>query len=105
MRDLTGRVAVVTGAASGIGLAIAEALIGEGMKVMLSDVDEARLSAQETRLAGAGATVASSVVDVGDPHQVEALAATVINRFGGRPPRVQQRRHRPTGLDLGTSTG
>jgi NAD(P)-dependent dehydrogenase (short-subunit alcohol dehydrogenase family) len=83
MQDLVARVAVVSGAASGIGLAVAEALAVAGMKVMLSDIDEGRLADEEARLAASGATVASMVTDVGDPEQVDALAAAVIDRFGG----------------------
>ncbi len=74
---------MVTGAASGIGLGITEALVAQGMKVMLADVDEARLAREEQRLAASGATVASSVVDVGDAAQVDALAAAVLARFDG----------------------
>jgi NAD(P)-dependent dehydrogenase (short-subunit alcohol dehydrogenase family) len=82
VRNLLERVAVVTGAASGIGLGIAEAMVGAGMKVMLVDIDEERLGRERARLAVAGAEVAAAVVDVGDPAQVEALADTVISRFG-----------------------
>jgi NAD(P)-dependent dehydrogenase (short-subunit alcohol dehydrogenase family) len=83
VQTLKDRVAVVTGAASGIGLGIAEAFAAEGMKVMLADVDGTRLGREERRLAASGAEVASSVVDVGDSAQVDALAAAVLARFGG----------------------
>jgi NAD(P)-dependent dehydrogenase (short-subunit alcohol dehydrogenase family) len=82
METLNDRVAVVTGAASGIGLGIAEAFVAEGMKVMLADVDAAGLAREEGRLAAAGATVASSVVDVGDALEVDGLADAVLSRFG-----------------------
>jgi NAD(P)-dependent dehydrogenase (short-subunit alcohol dehydrogenase family) len=82
MRELSGKVAVVTGAAGGIGLGIAEAFLERGMQVMLADVDEERLSREEGRLAAVGAAVAAAVVDVADPGQVDALAATVLSRFG-----------------------
>jgi NAD(P)-dependent dehydrogenase (short-subunit alcohol dehydrogenase family) len=83
VQTLKDRVAVVTGAASGIGLGIAEAFVAQGMMVMLADVDEPRLAREEQRLAASGATVAASVVDVGDSSQVDALAAAVLARFGG----------------------
>jgi NAD(P)-dependent dehydrogenase (short-subunit alcohol dehydrogenase family) len=82
VRDLSGKVAVVTGAAGGIGLGIAEAFVDHGMRVMLSDVDEPRLSREAERLERAGATVASAVADVADPGQVDALAARAVDRFG-----------------------
>jgi NAD(P)-dependent dehydrogenase (short-subunit alcohol dehydrogenase family) len=82
MRELRDKVAVVTGAAGGIGLGIAEACVGAGMKVMLADLDGARLEAQRARLAGDGADVGSMVVDVGDPAQVESLADAADVRFG-----------------------
>jgi len=83
VQTLKDRVAVVTGAASGIGLGIAEAFVAQGMMVMLADVDEPRLAREERRLAASGATVATSVVDVGDSSQVDGLAAAVLARFGG----------------------
>jgi NADP-dependent 3-hydroxy acid dehydrogenase YdfG len=52
------------------------------MKVMLADVDEVRLEAHRARLAGAGAHVASAVVDVGDPGQVESLADAAEQHLG-----------------------
>jgi NAD(P)-dependent dehydrogenase (short-subunit alcohol dehydrogenase family) len=82
MQTLKDRVAVVTGAASGIGLGITEAFVAQGMKVMLCDVDEPRLAGQEHRLAALGATVASMVVNVGEAAQVDELAAGVLARFG-----------------------
>jgi NAD(P)-dependent dehydrogenase (short-subunit alcohol dehydrogenase family) len=83
MRTLTDRVAVVTGAASGIGLGIAEAFVAQEMKVMLADVDGPRLVMEERRLAATGAAVASWAVDVGDADEVDQLAAAVLDRFGG----------------------
>jgi len=82
MQELVDKVAVVTGAASGIGLGIAEACVAAGMKVMLADVDERRLDEQRSRLEAEGAEVASAFADVGDPAQVEALADAVTSRFG-----------------------
>jgi NAD(P)-dependent dehydrogenase (short-subunit alcohol dehydrogenase family) len=82
VRELGGRVAVVTGAASGIGLGIAEAFAEAGMKVVLADMDTDRLLAVRARLAGLGHEVAAVVTDVGDPAQVEALADATIDAFG-----------------------
>jgi len=82
VQDLSGKVAVVTGAAGGIGLGIAEAFLDRGMRVMLADLDGARLSVEERRLAGGGAPVASKVTDVTDAAQVDALAAAALDRFG-----------------------
>ncbi len=82
MRELSGKVAVVTGAAGGIGLGIAEAFLDRGMRVMLADVDDERLAREEARLVAGGAPVATTVVDVADPAQVDALAAAALSRFG-----------------------
>lgn len=72
MQDLTGRTALITGAASGIGLAMAEAFAAEGMALELVDVDATALGAVAERL-GARA----HVVDVTDIDALEALAGTV----------------------------
>jgi NAD(P)-dependent dehydrogenase (short-subunit alcohol dehydrogenase family) len=82
MDDLRGRVAVVTGAASGIGLGIARAFAAEGMRLALTDIDEARLARVRDEL-GATTEVEAVVTDVGDPDAVEALARRTVDRFGG----------------------
>ncbi|MGD9797675.1 MAG: SDR family NAD(P)-dependent oxidoreductase [Acidimicrobiia bacterium] len=82
VRELRGRVAVVTGGASGIGLGIAEALLAAGAKVVLADLDTERLLAERARLASDGGDVVAVVTDVGDPDQVEALAEATIEAFG-----------------------
>jgi NAD(P)-dependent dehydrogenase (short-subunit alcohol dehydrogenase family) len=81
--ELVGRVAVVTGAASGIGLAISERFVAEGMRVMLSDLDLDSLDEAVNRLGAAGGDVHGVVADVADPTAVDDLAAAVIDRFGG----------------------
>jgi NAD(P)-dependent dehydrogenase (short-subunit alcohol dehydrogenase family) len=82
VKDLRGRVAVVTGAASGIGRALAIRFAAEGMKVMLADVDEAALSGTASELAAAGAEVAAARVDVTRAEEVAALATRTVATFG-----------------------
>jgi NAD(P)-dependent dehydrogenase (short-subunit alcohol dehydrogenase family) len=81
--DLRGKVAVVTGGASGIGLALAERFGAEGMRVVLADVDEPRLREVEARLSERGLDVAAFVCDTAAEDEVAALAASVLDRFGG----------------------
>ncbi|HCV35748.1 MAG: SDR family NAD(P)-dependent oxidoreductase [Acidimicrobiales bacterium] len=83
MQELEGRVAVVTGAASGIGLAMTEAFVAQGMRVVMADVEEDVLSAQATRLEAGGAPVLGVLCDVTDPAAVKALADATIDNFGG----------------------
>lgn len=79
--ELAGRAAIVTGAASGIGLAVSEAFLTAGMRVLMTDRDEARLAAESGRLAAVG-EVHALVADVTDPESVERAAATAVDRFG-----------------------
>ncbi len=82
MKDLGGRVAVVTGAASGFGRAIALRCAGERMRLALADVDEQAL-AETARLAGErGAESLTRKCDVSRWDDVEALAARTYERFG-----------------------
>lgn len=83
MKRFEGRVAVVTGAASGIGLAMAQRFAAEKMKVVLADVEEAALDAAATELAGGGATVLPVRTDVSKADQVDALAEATLSKFGG----------------------
>jgi NAD(P)-dependent dehydrogenase (short-subunit alcohol dehydrogenase family) len=78
----SGQVAVVTGAASGIGLATAEAFAAAGMRVLMTDRDEAGLTEHATRLRDGGAEVDSLVVDVTDPDAMERAADAAVERFG-----------------------
>ena len=82
MEELKGRVAVVTGAASGIGLGLAERFVAEGMKVVLADVEEGPLRAAEDRLGAAGAEVLAVQTDVSKWESVERLADAAYERFG-----------------------
>ncbi|MFN0163746.1 MAG: SDR family NAD(P)-dependent oxidoreductase [Burkholderiales bacterium] len=82
MRELKGRTAVITGAASGIGLALAHALAREGMALLIADRDAERLSAAHADLTRAGATCEAKVLDVAQPGALEELAA-LAERLGG----------------------
>ncbi len=72
----------MTGAASGIGLAIAEAFVDQGMRVAMADIDEDRLHAEAGRLRGKGADAVPVRVDVRDPESVDAVGRAVIDHFG-----------------------
>jgi NAD(P)-dependent dehydrogenase (short-subunit alcohol dehydrogenase family) len=82
MDQFARRTAVVTGAASGIGLSIVEAFAAEGMRVVMADVDEENLRLHATRLAEGGAEVHAIAVDVRDPEAVERVGEAAIERFG-----------------------
>jgi NAD(P)-dependent dehydrogenase (short-subunit alcohol dehydrogenase family) len=75
-------VAVVTGGASGIGLALVERFIAEGMKVVAADVEEPALAKEISRLSAAGADVLGVRTDVRDPDAVRALADETLRRYG-----------------------
>ncbi len=72
----------MTGAASGIGLAVSEAFVAAGMQVVMADVDEDRLGSHAERLGATGADVHPVVADVRDPEAVDAVGRAVIDRFG-----------------------
>jgi NAD(P)-dependent dehydrogenase (short-subunit alcohol dehydrogenase family) len=82
MQELSGKVAVVTGAASGIGLAMAERLLAEGMKVVMADVEEPALGASAARLRDQGGDVLDVVTDVSKGESVEQLAERALGHFG-----------------------
>ena len=77
-----GRVAVVTGAASGIGLALANGFAQAGCAVVLADVQAGPLDTAAAEVAAHGADSLAVVADVSKSDQVEALAAATIERFG-----------------------
>ena len=82
MQTLSGRVAVITGGASGIGLATAQALADEGMKLALADIEQAPLDAVVSAFEARGTDVLGVQTDVGDRDRVQALADAVWDRFG-----------------------
>jgi NAD(P)-dependent dehydrogenase (short-subunit alcohol dehydrogenase family) len=81
MEDLEGKVAVITGAASGIGRAMAETFLAEGMKVVLADIEPEQLARTEEELKLQG-SVAAVLTDVSRAADVEALAAAAKQTFG-----------------------
>ena len=82
MKTLRGRVAVVTGAASGIGLALAERFAAEGMKVVMADIEGPALAAASEGLRKTGAALLATRVDVSSPEDVERLARETYAAFG-----------------------
>lgn len=82
MRSFRKTVAVVTGAASGIGRGLCEILADEGARIVAADVDAAGLDATLAQLRGQGATAIAQTVDVADPASVAVLADRAFNEFG-----------------------
>ncbi|HEY7440517.1 MAG TPA: SDR family NAD(P)-dependent oxidoreductase, partial [Acidimicrobiia bacterium] len=81
MQNLDGKVAVVTGAASGIGFGLAERFASEGMKVVAADIEEAALREAADKLRATGAEVVDVVCDVADEQQVLDLAMVTAEHF------------------------
>jgi len=82
VEQLNGKVAVVTGGASSIGLALARRFVAEGMRVMIGDVEAEALDKAVAELQAEGGDVEGTVTDVTDPAQMDALAQAVVDRFG-----------------------
>ena len=83
MKTLKGKVAVVTGAASGLGRSMALAFAAEGMDVALGDVDQANLGPVEEAVQEKGVRVITVGVDVSSAEQVEAFRDQTLTRLGG----------------------
>jgi NAD(P)-dependent dehydrogenase (short-subunit alcohol dehydrogenase family) len=82
MKEFRDRVAVVTGAASGIGFALCERFANEGMKVVLADVEEESLAAAAAELESRGAQTLAVRTDVSLAADVDALAEKTLEAFG-----------------------
>ncbi|MHA2182913.1 MAG: SDR family NAD(P)-dependent oxidoreductase, partial [Promethearchaeota archaeon] len=82
MKEFKDKVAVITGAASGIGLALAERFGKEGMKVVLADIDEKSLRRAQRKMKRIGATSITVLTDVSKASEIEALAKKTIDTYG-----------------------
>jgi NAD(P)-dependent dehydrogenase (short-subunit alcohol dehydrogenase family) len=82
MQDFRGKVAVITGGASGVGRALGYALAREGASIVLADIEADALSRTTSELAATGATAIGVVTDVTDPASVQALADRAFGEFG-----------------------
>lgn len=82
MKNFKDQVAVITGAANGIGFGIAERCAQEAMKIVLSDIETETLAEAEQKLRAAGADVISVQADVSNAQDVEKLAQKTIDAFG-----------------------
>jgi NAD(P)-dependent dehydrogenase (short-subunit alcohol dehydrogenase family) len=83
MTELAGGVCVVTGAGAGLGRALVDAFAAQGMRLVLADVEAARLDAAAAELGSAGVECMTRVVDVRSAAEVDALADATVERFGG----------------------
>ena len=82
MKDFKGKVAVITGGASGIGLGIVKKCIQEEMNVIMADIDMKRLRRVEKKMKREGASVVAIQTDVSKPDDVEHLAKVTLDTFG-----------------------
>jgi NAD(P)-dependent dehydrogenase (short-subunit alcohol dehydrogenase family) len=82
MEQLRGKVAVVTGAASGIGLAVCHRAAAEGMRLVMADIEEAPLEAAAQQLSKGGTDVLAVVTDVSEGESVARLRDRAVEHFG-----------------------
>ena len=83
MREFSGRTAVITGGASGIGLGMARSFAKRRMQLVLADLDEKLLLAAEQEFAQAGVAVECRLCDASKLEDIEGLAKATMDRFGG----------------------
>ena len=83
MKELKGKVAAVTGAASGLGRSMALAFAAEGMDLALADVDEVNLSAVQDEVLAKGVRAITLKVDVSNAQQLEVFRDQTLTRLGG----------------------
>ncbi|MFW9875088.1 MAG: SDR family NAD(P)-dependent oxidoreductase [Candidatus Thorarchaeota archaeon] len=82
MKEFKDKVAVITGAASGIGMELARLCTKEGMKVVIADIDKKRLPRVERRMKREGATVIAIETDVSQREEIEKLAEITLDIYG-----------------------
>ena len=82
MADLTGKVAIVTGAASGIGRATAEVLAADGASVLIADINAEKAQEVADQIVGRGQAAAGFGVDVGEEEQVRAMVEAAVTKYG-----------------------
>jgi NAD(P)-dependent dehydrogenase (short-subunit alcohol dehydrogenase family) len=82
MQNLEGKTALITGGASGIGFALAQTLLAEGMQVVITDVDGDALASAEMALRGSNTQLLALTLDVTDRAGFAAVAQAVRERFG-----------------------
>src|ERR1700730_17395616 len=82
MQDLRGKVAVVTGGGGGIGRALGERFLAEGMRVVLADIDQALLDTTVAELGTRHFDVFGVVTDVSLPDSVQHLRDATLEQFG-----------------------
>jgi len=82
-RSIEGRVALVTGAASGMGRATARLFADEGAKVALADLQEAEVEAAAEEIRAAGGSARAWTLDVRDPGRIRGVVDEVVAHFGG----------------------
>ena len=92
--NVTGYGAVVTGGASGIGLALTEAYAANGARVTMLDVHGQRLESEAKRLRDAGLDVRGKLVDVTDHKSLDAAVDEAAREYGRSRHRLRERRHR-----------